>query len=356
MLGITKPPWRFGNPLVGCGHDHAQRWLPQRVLVLQGTSRFFPSAFSRAILVFLRFFFRVSGSGFSSLFSLRPGGLPFPPQCFSRSARSGRVFLFFCFLLCSCILHILSLGQGNCIAGSPAAMTPAPAGPPSEPSPLTRLLLGVDGVTVRMEGLQGDRGHCNPPQRNLVMTIATVLPGGVAVNPPKNPVPFRQCLDSLGWLQFVRNFRCELWYHVGRPLWLRLFFASFLARRPPYLLPSWVLSFLGFVRKGFLLFHFVSVDLFLLTCCRFSCKTGQNAARFCFLFSAWVRSVLGLPPKKGTENRTERTLGCSGRSSASLFIMGFACPNGQSRTARVRSCVTVGFYGFFFSEVFGSVL
>ena len=34
------------------------------------------------------------------------------------------------------------------------AMAPAPAGPPSEPSPLTRLLLGVVGVTVRLESLQ----------------------------------------------------------------------------------------------------------------------------------------------------------------------------------------------------------
>ena len=52
----------------------------------------------------------------------------------------------------------------------------------------------------------------------------------------------------------------------------------------------------------------------------FSCKTGQNAVRFCFLFFAWVRSVLGSCPKKGTENRTERTLGCSGWNSAPLFL------------------------------------
>ena len=44
-------------------------------------SRLFRSApaFFRAILVFLRFLFRVSGFGFGSLFSLRPSGLPFPP-------------------------------------------------------------------------------------------------------------------------------------------------------------------------------------------------------------------------------------------------------------------------------------
>ena len=42
-------------------------------------------------------------------------------------------------------------------------MAPAPASPPSVPSPLARLLLGVVGGTARMEGLQGVRGHCNPP-------------------------------------------------------------------------------------------------------------------------------------------------------------------------------------------------
>ena len=57
-LGIAKPFRRFGNPLVGRGHDHAQRWLRQHALVPQGTSRL---GVSRAILVFLRFFlgFRV---------------------------------------------------------------------------------------------------------------------------------------------------------------------------------------------------------------------------------------------------------------------------------------------------------
>ena len=42
---------------------------------------------------------------------------------------------------------------------------------------------------------------------------------------------------------------------------------------------------------------------------------------FVFLLFAWVRSVLGSRPKKGTENRTERTLGCSGRHSAPLFMV-----------------------------------
>ena len=91
-------------------------------------------------------------------------------------------------------------------------------------------------------------------------------------------------------------------------------------------------------------------------CCFAPVKQDKMLSVFVFLFFAWVRSVLGLGLKKGTENRTERTLGCSGRSSASPFYHGFACPNGQSRTARVRSCVTVGFYGFSFSEGFGSVI
>ena len=146
----------------------------------------------------------------------------------------------------------------------------------------------------------------------------------MAVNPPKNPEPFRQCLDSLGWLLFVRNFRCRLRLHVGRPLWLRLFLASFLACWPPYSTPFLGSLFLRFCSEMVSAFPFGlgRFVLGLLFCC-FSCKTGQNAARFCFLFFAWVRSVLGLCPKKGTENRTERTLGCSGRSSASPFFHGF---------------------------------
>ena len=59
------------------------------------------------------------------------------------------------------------------------------------------------------------------------------MPGGAAANPPTNPVPFRQRLDLLGWLLLVRNFRFRVKSHVGRPLWLRLFLASFLARWPP---------------------------------------------------------------------------------------------------------------------------
>ena len=54
---------------------------------------------------------RVSGCGFVPLFSLRPSGLPFPsPGVFPFGPFFGRVFLFFSFLPCSCILHLFSLG------------------------------------------------------------------------------------------------------------------------------------------------------------------------------------------------------------------------------------------------------
>ena len=51
-------------------------------------------------------FFRVSGSGFGSLFSLRPSGLPFPLGGFSVRPVLAVVFFFFVFLfllLSSCI-------------------------------------------------------------------------------------------------------------------------------------------------------------------------------------------------------------------------------------------------------------
>ena len=159
----------------------------------------------------------------------------------------------------------------------------------------------------------------------------------MAVNPPTNPVPFRQCLDLLGRLLFVRNFRSRIRIHVGRPLWLLLFLASFLACWPPYFSPflgSLSLRFCSEMVSAFFFGLEIRFVLGLLFCCWFSCKTGQNAVRFCFLFFAWVRSVLGLRPKKGTENRTERTLGCSGRNSAPYFLSWFfASPNGQFKNS-----------------------
>ena len=173
-------------------------------------------------------------------------------------------------------------------------MAPAPAGPPSVPSPLARLLLGVVGETARMEGLQGARGHCNPPHNELGYDDGRFfLPGGGAANPPTNPEPFRQSLDLLGWFVLFATLGFSSRFHVGRPLWLLLFLASFLACCLPYPLLSWVLPFLGFVRKRLLRWSLVLVDLFcghlLLV---LLLKTGQNAVRFCFLVFAWVRPVL----------------------------------------------------------------
>ena len=85
-------------------------------------------------------------------------------------------------------------------------MAPAPANPLSVPSPLARLLLGVDGGTARIEGSQGARGHCNPPHKELGYDEDRFfLPGGGAANPPTNPVPFRQRLDLLGWLLCLQH-------------------------------------------------------------------------------------------------------------------------------------------------------
>ena len=107
-LGIAKPPLRFGNPLVGRGHDHAQRWLRLHALVPQGTSRsgVFPCDFGVSSVLL-----RVSGCDFVPLFSLRPSGLPFPPPgVFPFGQFGGRFLFFFLFLPCSCILHLFSLG------------------------------------------------------------------------------------------------------------------------------------------------------------------------------------------------------------------------------------------------------
>ena len=122
----------------------------------------------------------------------------------------------------------------------------------------------------------------------------------MAVNPPKNPEPFRQCLDSLGWLLLVRNLRCRFRFHVGRPFWLRLCLASFLARWPPYFLTSGVLSLLGFVRKWFLLSGLESVDLFWV--CFWLLVPLQNRTKCCpFLFFAFCLGsfCLRLSPQEG---------------------------------------------------------
>ena len=94
----------------------------------------------------------------------------------------------------------------------------------------------------------------------------------------------------------------------------------------------------------------------LLICSGCSCKTGQNAVRFCFLLFAWVRSVLGWCPKKGTDNRTERTPCCSGRYSAFFFLIGFCLSEGTIKNSEGSFLCYGWLFGFFFSEVVGSVL
>ena len=118
--------------------------------------------------------------------------------------------------------------------------------------------------------------------------------------PPTNPVPFRQRLDLLGWLLRVHNLRCRIKFHVGRPLWLRHCLASFLARWPLYLLPSWVLSFLGFVRKWFLLSCLDSVDCFWF--CFWLLFLLSNRTKCCpFLFFVFCLGslCLRLVPQEG---------------------------------------------------------
>ena len=102
---------------------------------------------------------------------------------------------------------------------------------------------------------------------NLAMMMVVFLPG----------------LDLLGGLVLFATLGFSSRFHEGRPLWLLLFLASFLACCLPYPLLSWVFPFLGFVRKRFLRWSLVLVDLFcghlLLV---FLLKTGQNAVRFLF--------------------------------------------------------------------------
>ena len=65
-------------------------------------------------------------------------------------------------------------------------------------------------------------------------------------------------------------------------------------------LPSWVLSLLGFVRKWFLLFVWNGLICFgSVSGCCFSCKTGQNAVRFCFLLFCLGSLCLRFGPQEG---------------------------------------------------------
>ena len=81
VLGNAKPLRRFRISLVSPGHAHAAQWLRSSEGVPQGSFGppwFFPCDFGAS-----SGFFRVSGSGFGSLFSLRPSGLPSPLGGFS---------------------------------------------------------------------------------------------------------------------------------------------------------------------------------------------------------------------------------------------------------------------------------
>ena len=97
---------------MGRGHTLAQRWLRQRALVLQGTSRFFSFGVFPCDSGVSSVFFRVWGPDLVPCFRFglvaSPSALggfcvrPVSAVCFG--------FVFFLLLPCSCILHLLSLG------------------------------------------------------------------------------------------------------------------------------------------------------------------------------------------------------------------------------------------------------
>ena len=78
------------------------------------------------------------------------------------------------------------------------ANPPAPTAPVLCSCPLTRLLLGVDGGTSRVQARWGDRGVCDPAQLlGIMMVVIFCLPRG-SPHPPNGPRPFRQRRSSLG--------------------------------------------------------------------------------------------------------------------------------------------------------------
>ena len=123
------------------------------------------------------------------------------------------------------------------------------------------------------------------------------------------PTPQRiQCRFASAWICWggfclFANLRCRFRFHVGRPLWLRLFLASFLARwtslLPPFLgslslsLRFWseMVSAFWFGIGRFVLVLFLGVGC--------SWKTGQNAVRFCFLLFCLGSLCLRLVPQEG---------------------------------------------------------
>ena len=133
VLGNAKPlrcqvGRRFCISLVYRGDAQASGWLPQLEHVPQGSRPVFSRSFPGRFWCFFGSFW-VSGLGFGSLFSLRPSGLPFPPRWVFRSARFGRVFLFFVFF--AVLLHLASslfwLGKLHC--RKPGCNDPGPCRP-----------------------------------------------------------------------------------------------------------------------------------------------------------------------------------------------------------------------------------
>ena len=125
-LGIAKPPRRFCISLVYPGDDHAAQWLRFPEGAHQGSSArpgVSPCDFGVSSV-----FFRVSGFGFGSLFSLRPSGLPFPPP----GVFPFGPFLAVCFCSVSCpalasCIFLSRLGKLHC--RKPGCNDPGPCRP-----------------------------------------------------------------------------------------------------------------------------------------------------------------------------------------------------------------------------------
>ena len=118
------------------------------------------------------------------------------------------------------------------------------------------------------------------------MTIAIVCARRRGRQLPKESSAVSPVPGFFGVASVVRNLRCRFRHHVGRPFWLRLFLASFLACRPPSFLPSWVLSVLGSVRKGFSFFSYLVS--FWIGSCGFAVASPVKQAKmlpvFVFVF------------------------------------------------------------------------
>ena len=207
------------------------------------------------------------------------------------SARSGRVFLLPCLSLASCIF-LSTVGQQHCRKSGcigPGPCRPSICAVAPRPSPWESSGRRRGWKACRVPGAIVTRHTMN-----LAMMMVVFFARRRGRQPPNK---CRAVSSELGFVGggFVlfATLGFSFRFHVGRPFWLLLFLASFLACCLPSPLLSWVLPFLGFVRKWLLRWSLVLVDLFcghlLLV---FLLKTGQNAVRFCVLVFAWVRPVL----------------------------------------------------------------